>query len=1043
MDFASAITRFPLAADPARGAAAAAGLPPMPEPLRRLVAGAAGSSPYLAGLIAREGDWLLPALDRGDVVRGETAGLDALSPADLGPALRRAKRRVALWTALADLGGAWSLEQVTGALTELADRATDLALRAHVAEEIRRGKLPAPRTGAAPDAGGIFALAMGKMGAGELNYSSDIDLIVLYDDAAYGPADQHEVRGALIRATRKAAATLSDLTQHGYVFRTDLRLRPDAAVTPVCISAAAALSYYEAEGRSWERAAFIKARVCAGDIAAGERFLRDLRPFVWRRHLDFATIQDTQDMRRRIRDHKGLHGPIAAQGHNLKLGPGGIRDIEFFTQTRQLIAGGRDPDLRPRGTVAGLAALAAKGWIPQDVADELTRHYRRHRDIEHRIQMVNDAQTHSLPASAEGVAVVAALDGCADPAAWSRALVERLHRVEALTGDFFAPEGEAGRPELTSDAQVMVDGWRGYPALRSGRAQQVFSRIEPKILTSLYRAARPDEALRRFDSFLRGLPAGVQLFSLFESNPSLIDLLGDICATSPRLAAHLARHPEVLDAVLGGSFFAPWPGGETLRQALSDLLAATTAAPDGGYERALDAARRWVHEWQFRVGVHHLRGLVEAGEAGQQYADIADAAVAALAPLVAQDFARRHGAAPGRGAAVLGMGSMGARLLHAGSDLDLIVIYDAAGDDGSAGPRPLASRPYFARLTQSLVTALSAPTAAGRLYEVDMRLRPSGRQGPVATSVGSFRAYQMDEAWTWEHLALTRARVVAAIPGTSGAAASGDTDGGPAAGGASSEQGPGGALLSADADGDPAAADAAGAGTSSNRPRLLADPDGGLSAAAAAGALPGEGPSGSGAGAQAAGPDAAPSLSDEVEALRVAVLAARGRDPRVLPDLADMRRRILAAKSPDGAAWEIKTGSGRLQDIELYAQSLALRAGSPARGAAMQLRAGQRAGLIAPGDAATLAEAHRFLWRLRCSARLLTDQPLNMATVGQGGQEMLLRETGSDSLDALDRRLSDVTSRAAGVIDRALEGAEPAAAGLPGDAGPHAGHPAR
>mgnify|MGYP002653933729 CR=1 FL=1 len=240
----------------------------------------------------------------------------------------------------------------------------------------------------------------------------------------------------------------------------------------------------------------------------------------------------------------------------------------------------------------------------------------------------------------------------------------------------------------------------------------------------------------------------------------IFDLLGDICATSPALAAHLARHPEVLDGVLAGHFFAPWPGAAGLREALDAQLQSALTQPAGGYEVALDAARRWAHEWQFRVGVHHLRGLIEAEEAGQHYADVADAAVAALAPVVAAEFARRHGPPPGAGAVVLGMGSLGARQLNASSDLDLIVIYDPLGAETSEGPKPLATRSYYARLTQALITALAAPMAEGRLYEVDMRLRPSGRQGPVATSIESFRAYQMDEAWTWEHLALTRARVV-------------------------------------------------------------------------------------------------------------------------------------------------------------------------------------------------------------------------------------------------------------------------------------------
>lgn len=945
MRLSTSIIRLPLPDDPARAEAAAVCLPAAGPKLSALLSGAAGSSPYLAGLIARESSWLADAADCDlsppGLVAAETVGFETLSSSDLGAALRQAKRRVALFTALADLGGAWSLDEVTGALTALADRATDLALRAHVGDEARRGKLPAPRAGASPDAAGIFALAMGKMGAHELNFSSDIDLIVLYDDAAYAPADQHDVRAALIRATRKAAATLSDLTAQGYVFRTDLRLRPDPSVTPVCISASAALAYYEAEGRSWERAAYIKARPCAGDLAAGARFLAALRPFVWRRHLDFATVEDTHEMRRRIRDHKGLHGGIGAAGHDLKLGRGGIREIEFFAQTRQLIAGGRDPDLRSRRTVEALAALAEKGWIPADVAAELTAHYREHREIEHRIQMVNDAQTHVVPATAAALAPVVALSGETDPAAWCARLETRLRQVEVLTGDFFAPGATQAtlRPELTDEQAAVVEGWQGYPALRSARARHLFGRIEPQVLASLFRAARPDEALARFDSFLRGLPAGVQLFSMFESNPSLIDLLGDICATSPALAGYLARHPEVLDAVIAGRFFAPWPGLGALREGLAGVLDRTMQAAEGGYERALDAARRWAHEWQFRVGVHHLRGLIEAEQAGQHYADLAEAALSALAPLVTAEFARRHGAPPGVGAAVLGMGSLGARQMNALSDLDLLVIYDAEGVEGSEGPRPLATRAYYARLTQALLAALTAPTAAGRLYQVDMRLRPSGRQGPVATALGAFRDYQMNEAWTWEHLALTRARVVAVIPG-----------------------------------------------------------------------------------ARAGEADPAP-LSLRIESLRQDILAQRGKDPRVMPDFQQMRERIFATGA-EAAAWAPRPGRGRLQDIELFAQTLALRAGSASRRAPMQIRAGLRAGLIGAGDAEALIRAHEFLWRLHCGARLLTEHPPAPETIGQGGQEFLLRETGCDDTGALSARLDELSTVAGRIIDARAGGGE-------------------
>ncbi|GGE02486.1 glutamate-ammonia-ligase adenylyltransferase [Gemmobacter megaterium] len=757
MSFSSRLTRQPIAYDPDAGADAALAFGDLAPEVRGVIAGAAGCSPYLKGLMGREADWLRAALaaEPDGVLNGELDPLGDVALADLPGALRRAKRRIALYAALADLGGVWPLERVTGALTALADRAVDLSLKRLVAEEIRRGKLPGQQPEDAATAGGMVALAMGKMGAGELNYSSDIDLICLFDETRYSGSDAQEARAAFIRVTRKMSAILSDITGDGYVFRSDLRLRPDASVTPVCISMAAAEQYYESVGRTWERAAYIKARPCGGDLEAGGRFLRTLTPFVWRRHLDFAAIQDAHDMRLRIRDHKGLAGPVVIADHDMKLGIGGIREIEFFTQTRQLIAGGRDPDLRDRTTVGGLVALAAKGWIPADVADELSGLYRQHREVEHRLQMVNDAQTHRMPATAEGIDRIARFCGSGDTAAFRAVLKGRLMRVAELTESFFAPGEAADGPELTPQMAGIVDGWRSYPALRSDRARQIFKRVRPQILARLMRAASPDEALTAFDGFLSGLPAGVQLFSLFDANPSLIELIVDIAGTAPELARHLSRNSAVLDAVIGGSFFAPWPGVAGLVQGLTAQVATVE-----DYEKKLDLTRAWMKEWHFRIGVHHLRGLTDAFEAGKSYAELAEAVVVALWPVVVAEFARKHGPQPGRGAAVLGMGSLGAGRLNAGSDLDLIVIYDADGIESSEGPRPLATRAYFARLTQALVTALTAPMPNGRLYEVDMRLRPSGRQGPVATSWAAFRSYQETEAWTWEHLALTRARML-------------------------------------------------------------------------------------------------------------------------------------------------------------------------------------------------------------------------------------------------------------------------------------------
>ncbi|WP_430448965.1 glutamine-synthetase adenylyltransferase [Rhodophyticola sp.] len=758
MSFVARLTRHPIAFDPDRGAEALALLPDLPGELRPLIEGTAGCSPYLARLMAQESAWLAAALAGTPEAAQEQilAATSALEGPALGRDLRQQKRRAALLTALADLGGIWSLEEVTGALTDFADAAVQAALVAHVGAEIRRGKLPGMTEDDAASGAGMVALAMGKMGAGELNYSSDIDLICLFDETRFDPADEMEARAGFIRATRRMAATLSENTAEGYVFRTDLRLRPDASVTPVCISMAAAERYYEAEGRSWERGAYIKARAAAGDIAAGKRFLKVLVPFVWRKHLDFAAIQDTHEMRQRIRSHKGLHGPITLDGHNMKLGAGGIREIEFFAQTRQLVAGGRDPELRARETVPALAALAAKGWIEAPVAEALSGHYRHHREVEHRLQMIADAQTHDLPNSPDGFDRLARFCGQGDTAAFQAGLKARLEAVDRLTEPFFAP-GPAAVAEvsLSDTAREIVDRWPGYPALRSTRGQEIFAQLKPDLLARFQRAARPDEALGNFDGFLRGLPAGVQLFSLFKANPPLVDLLVDICATAPALAQYLSRNSGVLDAVLGGSFFEPWPKSEVLAAGLSTHL-------DGlDYEAQLDAARRWQKEWHFRIGVHHLRGLITAEDAGAQYSALADAVVAGLWPAVCADLATRHGPAPGRGGAVLAMGSLGAGRLSAGSDLDLIVIYDAGGVEITEGRRPLDPRAWFAKATKALVTALSAPTAAGKLYEVDMRLRPSGRQGPVATGLEAFRQYQMEEAWTWEHMALTRARPVA------------------------------------------------------------------------------------------------------------------------------------------------------------------------------------------------------------------------------------------------------------------------------------------
>lgn len=726
-----------------------------------LVANASSCSPYLRDLIQSDAEWVsrLAGMD-SETALNEVLDQDhPAGPTELGRALRRSKKRVALLTALADLGGVWSLSEVTGALAKFADLAVKLTLECMVDEASRRRRAPKLRIEDQGCRHGMFALAMGKLGAFELNYSSDIDLILLFDERKYSSEDFEDVRSAFIRVARQFSTALSDTTRDGYVFRTDLRLRPDPLVTPVCMSMGSAEQYYESFGRNWERGIYIKARPCAGDVEAATRFLKDLTPFVWRKNLDFAAVQDAREMRVRIRESKGITGRITLPGHNIKLGRGGIREIESFAQIFQIVAGGRDRDLRVPDTLGALAALTRKGWIAEETERILARHYVSLRRLEHRLQMVNDAQTHEMPRSDSEFDRIAALCGAPSTDEFRRSTIRILEEVHDITEDFFATS--ESRPaqgvqfHLTESEKDVLEHWRRFPVFRDRRTKELFNRIYPTIFSQLRRSTNPSEALAQFDGFLKGLPAGIQLFSLFEANPQLISLLTDICATAPGLASYLSQNSQIFDAVLDGGFFSSFPDAATIAGQVSDALG---AAQD--YESKLDAARRFAKEQHFRIGVQNLRGLMTCEEAAAAYSELADGMLGGLYPQVVENFQKRHGPPPGRGASVIAMGSLGAKSLTSQSDLDLIVIYDANGEEFSTGKKSISTRAYYARMTQALVSALSALTAEGRLYSVDMRLRPSGRQGPVAITMQSFSQYQMEEAWTWEHLALTRARPV-------------------------------------------------------------------------------------------------------------------------------------------------------------------------------------------------------------------------------------------------------------------------------------------
>jgi glutamate-ammonia-ligase adenylyltransferase len=705
--------------------------------------------------------------------------------------LRKYKTEVAVLTALADLGGVWPVMTVTRVLSECADAAVAAAVRFLFRKATEQGMWQPPDAAAPEQASGYFVLAMGKLGAFELNYSSDIDLIVFFDREKSRLAGSGDLQSFFVRLTRDLVVLLDERTPDGYVFRTDLRLRPDAGATQVALSTAAAHGYYETVGQNWERAAMIKARPIGGDIEAGNDFLNELSPFIWRKYLDFASISDIHAMKRQIHAYREIGG-ITVPGQNLKLGRGGIREIEFFVQTQQLIAGGRQPDLRVRATLDALAALEERRWVKAGCRAELDEAYRYLRRLEHRVQMVADEQTHELPANPATLEAFAHFAGYPSTNELAAELTRNLETVErhyselfedapALTGEssnmvFSGAEddpqtaAELKRLGYSQPAQVLaiVRGWHHgrTPSVRSPRARERLTEVQPLLIAALADTVDPDAAIASFDRFLSELPGGVQFFSLLKAQPGLIRLFADIMGSAPRLAHILSKRRRLLDAVLDPHVL----GSRLDEDAIDELLIrsfATARETSTGdpMQEVLDTARIIGSEQKFLIGVRALTGSISAAGAGLAYAIVAERLIAGLLREVSRQMEVEYGRVPGGSAVVIAMGKLGGREMTASSDVDLILVYDfERGAEQSDGPRPLAPQHYYTRLTQRLITALTAHTAEGALYDVDMRLRPSGQKGPVATQLSSFASYQANEAWTWEHMALTRARVIAGSP---------------------------------------------------------------------------------------------------------------------------------------------------------------------------------------------------------------------------------------------------------------------------------------
>ncbi len=762
------------------------------SPLRSFIVSAFTLSPYLRDLASVTPSLLSMALTQpleAELERIIAEARNAWRPRDghtpteneVMATLRGAKRAFGFLLAMADLARIFTAVDTTrwlslGAEACIAAAIDHLLLAGHQA-----GKLTLPDPDEPGRGSGLVVLGMGKLGGRELNYSSDIDIVVFFDPEVgtiADPLDASEIYG---RMMRRLVRILQERTANGYVFRTDLRLRPDPGSTPLAVSIDAALIYYEGRGQNWERAAFIKARPVAGDLDAGENFLRLLTPFVFRKYLDYAAIADIHSIKRQIHVHKG-HGAITVKGHDVKLGRGGIREIEFFAQTQQLIAGGRMPALRTRQTQAALEALADARWITSEIARELTEAYWFLRDVEHRIQMVHDEQTHGLPTTEAELKRIAFMLGFADTGSFSNRLEQVLRTVENRYAHLFEQEaklsgiegnlvftGQKDDPdtlktlaalgfERPADMSRVIRTWHNgrYRATQSAEARARLTELTPDLLRAFGESRRADDALLRFDNFLKGLPAGIQLFSLIGSNPLLLSLIVTIMASAPRLADIVASRPHVFDGMLDPGLMAELPTRDYLSARLAGFLSGSRA-----YEESLDRLRIFAAEQRFLIGIRLLTGAISGVEAGRAFTHLADLLIEAALAAVRAEIEAAHGVFPGGRVAVMGLGKLGSFELTAGSDVDLILLYDHDSETTeSLGPKPLDVQRYFTRITQRLIAALSAPMGEGVIFEVDMRLRPSGNKGPVATRLGAFRKYQQEEAWTWEHMALTRARMV-------------------------------------------------------------------------------------------------------------------------------------------------------------------------------------------------------------------------------------------------------------------------------------------
>ena len=721
-------------------------------------------SPFLSSLIARQ-----PALvdiTRAGDFDAALAAAFSIEAADVASRLRKIRQGAALITAIADLSGVWDLTRITATLSDFADIALETAIDAAIKERI---------LGA--DVQGFTVIALGKHGGRELNYSSDIDPIFLFDPNTLPARDGESPQESAIRIGKRVIDLLGSMDANGYVFRVDMRLRPSPEISPVALPVEAAIGYYESSALAWEQSAFIRARVCAGDRALGQYFMNSIQPFIWRRSMDFGQLKNIQVMSGKIRDHYS-RGQMFGPGYDLKRGRGGIRECEFFAQAHQLIHGGRDPALRMADTRGALSALAGAGWIDRDDAAALTGGYTLLRTIEHRLQMVADQQTHSLPSNIEAMDNVARLHGLTGSEELLALLRPHITCVQAIYDALTANDDTQGESRLAggglpleeqllamgftdiANVQQRITRWRSgkLRAIRSQSATEAFETVLPAIMAALARAPDPSNAMARFDNMIEALPSAVNFFHLLRARPGLLQLIGDVLSFAPVLADALGQRAELLDGLIDASALdLPEDAGQNAAVPFAEMTAQTDSLD---YQAVLDRVRIYVGERRFALGVQLIEGRHDPLAIARSYAHLAQAALQVLTMATVQEFEAAHGRVPGGELVILALGRLGGEALTHASDLDLILLFTGQYDAQSNGTRQLGATQYFGRLAQRVVAALSVPTASGALYDVDTRLRPSGAQGLLCVSLDSFAKYQRSDAWVWEHMALTRARAI-------------------------------------------------------------------------------------------------------------------------------------------------------------------------------------------------------------------------------------------------------------------------------------------